>query len=120
MNSKITAYTLSGCKNCENLKAVLAQENIRYQEVVCSDRSNDATCDNIESIVNCQMYPIVKITKKVERDAGGYHVYKDSHTIVHYCRTYDDANTKKKLGDDYSSICVYSTTELVETILKNI
>jgi len=119
MKNKITLYTLAGCKNCENVRTALSNEGIAFSEVVCSDRSNDAPCDNIERIVDCQLYPIVKITNKVEKDSGGFFVYKDSHLIIHYCRTYDDTNTKKKLGDDYSSICVHSSLEMINTIIKN-
>lgn len=97
----------------------MIHEGIPFNEVVCSDHKNDAPCDNIERLVDCQLYPIAKISKKIEKDAGGFFVYKDSHLIIHYCRTYDDTNTKKNLGDDYSSMCVYNATEMIQLIFKN-
>lgn len=120
MKNRITLYALSTCRNCAALKKVLDDIGIPYKEIVCDDPSNSYVCDDIENLIDCQLYPIVKITKKVEKEAGGYFVYKDENLVIHYCNDHADLLLKKKLTADSNAICVTSYMDMIDLIHKHI
>jgi hypothetical protein len=59
------------------------------------------------------------ITKKVERDRGGYFVYGEEKVIIHFCTKYDDAMIKRKINTDYFAVCALNTTDMLQLIIKN-
>lgn len=119
IKSKLAIHTLSGCKKCENLKEILNLEGISYEEVVCDSRANSVKCDQIELDIDCSFYPIAIITKKVEKDRGGYYVYADEKLIIHFCTKYDDFMIKRKINNESYAMCVLSSADMVELIKKN-
>jgi len=119
MKTKLTLYTLSTCKKCHSVKEALVHEGIYFDEVVCDDYKNGLKCDNLEIEVDCNFYPMAVITKKVERDRGGYFVYGEEKVIIHFCTKYDDAMIKRKINTDYFAVCALNTTDMLQLIIKN-
>lgn len=93
---------------------------LKYAEVLCDEDRNSIQCDNIEIELDCRFYPMAMITKKVEKDKGGYFVYADDNLVIHYCTKYDDVMLKRKIKSEYHAICVHSATDMIDQILKNI
>lgn len=119
MKTKLTLYTLDGCKKCQALKDTLTIESIVFDEISCDQDRNGIRCDNMEIDLDCNFYPIAVITKKVEKDRGGYHVYTEENTAIHFCTKYDELMIKRKIKNDYFAMCVHNTTEMIDLIKKN-
>jgi hypothetical protein len=118
--NKLTLFTLSTCKKCQILKDALIEQNTKFDEVTCDSSANSLRCDNIEIEIDCNFYPMALITKKIEKDRGGYYVYVDERLIIHFCTKYDDLLIKRKLGNDYYAMCVHSTADMIQLINKHI
>lgn len=58
---KITIYSLDGCSSCESLRSKLKESFIAFTDIKCN--GDVSICDKIESITNCETYPIIKIEK---------------------------------------------------------
>ena len=117
--SKITLYTLSTCNTCRMVKEALIHEGVAFDEILCDEDKNSYKCDNFEIEIDCNFYPMAIISKKVERDRGGYFVYVDEKTVIHFCKSYDDIMIKRKINSDYSAICAMNVINFVELIFKN-
>jgi len=118
-NNKLTIHTLNGCLKCQGLKEILAIEGVYYDEVVCDSSANSVKCDEMELEIDCNFYPMAIITKKVEKDRGGYYVYADERLIIHFCTKYDDFMIKRKIKSETYAICVLNTYDMVDLIKKN-
>ena len=119
MKTKLTLYTLSGCKKCLHLKELLDVEQIAYDEVLCDNNNNSIKCDNLEIEVDCNFYPMAILTKKIEKDKGGYFVYAEERLVIHYCTRYDELLIKIKINNDYLAMRVHTNADMVELIKKN-
>lgn len=117
--TKLTLYTLSTCKKCQSLKEVLTNESIHFDEVLCDEDRNGVKCDNIEFEVDCNFYPMAVITKKIEKDKGGYFVYVDELLVIHFCTKYDDLMVRRRIKSEYYAICVHNTADMLDLIKKN-
>jgi len=117
--NKLILYTLSTCKKCHSVKDALIHEGIQFNEVLCDDDKNGLKCDNLEIEVDCGFYPMAVITKKVEKDRGGFFVYVEEKTFIHFCTKYDDLMVKRKIGSDSFAICGLNTTDMLQLIMKN-
>jgi glutaredoxin len=117
--NKLILYTLSTCKKCHSVKEALIHEGIYFDEILCDDDKNSTKCDNLEIEVDCSFYPMAVITKKVERDRGGYYVYAEEKTIIHFCTKYDDVMIKRKINTDNFAVCALNTTDMLQLIIKN-
>jgi len=119
MKTKLTLYTLSGCKKCQHLKELLLHEQLSYDEILCDNDSNSVKCDNIEIDVDCNFYPMAVLSKKIEKDKGGYFVYAEEKLVIHYCTKYDDLLIKRKINNECLAMCVHTNADMVELIKKN-
>jgi hypothetical protein len=118
-NNKLTLYTLSTCNKCHSVKEALVHEGVYFDEIICHENKNGLRCDNLEIEIDCNFYPIAVFTKKVERDKGGYFVYSEEKTVIHFCTKYDDSMIKRKINTDYFAICALSTSDMLQLIMKN-
>jgi len=117
--NKLTIHTLNGCPKCQSLKEALVIEGIVYDEITCDLPANSVKCDEIELEIDCNFYPIAVITKKVEKDRGGYYVYADERLVIHFCTKYDDFMVKRKIKNESYAICVLNTADMIDLIKKN-
>jgi glutaredoxin len=104
--SKVTLYTLAGCKNCEQLKAILEDIYLEYKEVICTNSSNDSECERVESAIGCDTYPVAVVEK-------------DTKLYINYCGSGNDLMVKKRLSSGAETVTVMNTLQMVELILKN-
>lgn len=58
--SNMLIYTLSSCDRCKRLLNFLDRKGVSYANFVCESES--VMCDEVERIVSCSSYPIVKVT----------------------------------------------------------
>jgi glutaredoxin len=57
----IKIFTLEGCSSCKDYKLLLEKNGINYNEIVCTENKNGSICDNLESIVKCERYPMTML-----------------------------------------------------------
>jgi len=57
----IKIFTLDGCNSCKEYKLLLEKNSIKYNEIVCSEKKNDSICNYLESLVNCERYPMTML-----------------------------------------------------------
>lgn len=103
--SKIKIYTLSDCGVCKNYKSMLSNERIQFSEYVCD--SDDKHCDALESLCNCEIYPITKYTQS----------YINMYLVI--TRDITKRNTNIKI-DDSTYIYYLDSINNVVNVIKNL
>lgn len=90
--TEILVFSLPRCKKCKYFFTELIKTEVRYSNFVCEDDSK--YCDDLEDIVKCNNYPIVKIKNQ------GYITYLclgefqeilsyNDNTTIEYCTSLD-------------------------------
>lgn len=105
MKNKITIYTLQGCSVCDRLKNELLHSFIKYNEVSCT--TDQPTCDKLENIVKCNIYPMCIIES-----------YPNKKIMICFAKDSDQLNQIKNINSSTILTYVHSIDNML-TIIKN-
>lgn len=98
----ITILSLDGCDKCKKYIAILKESMLRFNTISCNSDSNSDFCDNVESIVDCNMYPMTIVNDRY---------------ILSFTNDYKKINTVCK-KNNYDIIYVHSIDNMFDTLTK--
>lgn len=86
---KLTIMTLKNCEICLEYKKILQNENILYEDISCTERTNDNICNKIESVCKQNLYPISIIDNTIVVLTRDYSKLGKIHTNLGYNIVYN-------------------------------